>query len=188
MIVCAAARRDAARCRTGMAARGVSAANQKALSGSPGTLERTQRIAYGSYRRAACAATACAAPAVQHTPQQFLILVCAHKRPPRHLRASRHLAPARTLPTCSGRLFKGAARVCGAPAPRRGSSGSARLCAAWVGLCTALENGCRVCTVSGGARAAAQGLRACDEVGRAGSGWRGGSMRLEKCLRSMTMN
>jgi hypothetical protein len=37
--------------------------------------ERTQRIAYGSYRRAAGAATACAAPAVQHTPQQFLSYV-----------------------------------------------------------------------------------------------------------------
>jgi hypothetical protein len=91
-------------------------------------------------------------------------------------------------PTGSGRLFKGARAPVGllrfgaAPRALRGS--------AWrgAGQGQTQASGWCVCTVSGGPRAAAQGLRACDEVGRAGSGWRGGSMRLEKCLRSMTMN
>ena len=82
--------------------------------------ERARRIVYGSCRRVACAAAACAAAACAAPAVLNPAICCAHKMPPRHPRASRHLAPARTLPTCSGRLFKGAgARLCGSCASAR---------------------------------------------------------------------
>jgi hypothetical protein len=73
------------------------------------------------------------------------------------------MAPARALPRGApgGSLRCGARplsplRLGAAPRDRRGYA------LRGAGLCTAQENGCRVCSGSGGARAAAQGLRACE--------------------------
>ena len=107
--------------------------------------------------------------------------------PPRHLGLPKpkarlwHLAPARALPTGCGRLFEGAARVCGAPALRRGSSGSTRLCAAWGGAGTHSGG---VCARALAARALLR--RACGLVMTSaglGSGFCVGSMRPWKPLR-----
>ena len=75
---------------------------------------------------------------------------------------------AHALHTRPGRLFEGSARVCGAPAFRRGSSGSARQCAAWCGgiHCSRARRAVGVCARALAARALLR--RACALVGRWG--------------------
>jgi hypothetical protein len=85
-----------------------------------------------------------------------------------------HWLTRRARSTHARRLFKGAARVCGAPALRRGSSGSARLCAAWgeAGTHSGEWLAC-VHWLWRRARFCAGSRDACTGRGRAGRGWRG---------------